>query len=573
MPHQAPRPPMDSLPSSILRESAKIRELESKLSLAREANKELESRLEDVNEVRLRQKDKLAHLAQEQKLLLGPGSPGGRAHQVIALIEKQRDVYKANVEQLLAKLDPDGRIGEASSEPAKRQKKQPDSASAPSLKILKEIQNDSRKILRRNEANQAYTASPYRSPLATSETSAWKRLSNLQEEILDLNEQLTDLRLAKVKSMEHHRREVQDLEQFIEEQSQHIESLRAEVKAKKAQDEVDHQADYRSELLKVNQAFGEFRQKSQLKATELVKEIENLQKDVRTLDESLSQSHSRIQEEKLVHENEVRQLEEQLKLLRVQLEESHKMEDGWKSRQTAEKAVGMDLKVENCKLKDRLFAADKIKEEQSGQIRDLSQQVQRYVNEVKRVEELLNLREKERSELLEQYKSLSIEIDSSESYSRTLEAKIESLQMEVSERMAEFEASQRRLADLEKDLVEMSFTNENYRAQVATLGTRLDVADSQVKEARSQSTWVNDDLSQVHQLAVQLNSQKVELQAQISNQANEIDSLTGEIQGLKGEIEILSREIRDEREKSRHLEDQVLGGGEPLAWESVRKKD
>ena len=81
--------------------------------------------------------------------------------------------------------------------------------------------------------------------------------------------------------------------------------------------------------------------------------------------------------------------------------------------------------------------------------------------------------------------------------------------MQLAERNAEFDASQRRLSDLEKDLVELSLTNETYRAQVATLSTRIDVADSQLKEAHSHSQWASSDLSNVHELAAQLNSQKV----------------------------------------------------------------
>ena len=90
--------------------------------------------------------------------------------------------------------------------------------------------------------------------------------------------------------------------------------------------------------------------------------------------------------------------------------------------------------------------------------------------------------------------------------------------MQLAERNAEFDASQRRLSDLEKDLVELSLTNETYRAQVATLSTRIDVADSQLKEAQSHSQWASSDLSNVHELAAQLNSQKVCFHLFLGNQ-------------------------------------------------------
>lgn len=59
-----------------------------------------------------------------------------------------------------------------------------------------------------------------------------------------------------------------------------------------------------------------------------------------------------------------------------------------------------------------------------SKISDLTENVQRYVNEVKRIEELLALRDKERSELLEQYRHLTIEADSAETYGRKMEGQV-----------------------------------------------------------------------------------------------------------------------------------------------------
>jgi hypothetical protein len=50
--------------------------------------------------------------------------------------------------------------------------------------------------------------------------------------------------------------------------------------------------------------------------------------------------------------------------------------------------------------------------------------MKRYVTEVKRIEEVLSLRERERSELLQQYKHLSVEIDTAETYGRKMAAKV-----------------------------------------------------------------------------------------------------------------------------------------------------
>ncbi len=50
--------------------------------------------------------------------------------------------------------------------------------------------------------------------------------------------------------------------------------------------------------------------------------------------------------------------------------------------------------------------------------------IQRYINEVKRIEELLALRERERSELLEQYKCLTDEAETAAKNGRRMETKV-----------------------------------------------------------------------------------------------------------------------------------------------------
>ena len=160
-------------------------------------------------------------------------------------------------------------------------------------------------------------------------------------------------------------------------------------------------------------------------------------------------------------------------------------------------------------LKEQLRNRTEDQTRLEGQIAELNENMRRYVTEVKRIEEVLAIKEKERHEILQQYKTLSLEIETSESYGRKMAAKAESVEVQLAARTAELETSHRRLADLEKDLVEMTVSNETYRAQLAALGAKVDLAQSQLKEAKSQATWVNSDMSNIHELAVQLGSQKV----------------------------------------------------------------
>ena len=118
------------------------------------------------------------------------------------------------------------------------------------------------------------------------------------------------------------------------------------------------------------------------------------------------------------------------------------------------------------KLKQDLSQKSTESEIKDDEIRDLRANVNSYVSEVKRIEELLSSRERERSKLLEQYKYLSDEVDKSELYGRDLEAKVSHLKLELSTRSTELQATESRLADMEQDLIELSLSNESYRSQV-----------------------------------------------------------------------------------------------------------
>ena len=118
------------------------------------------------------------------------------------------------------------------------------------------------------------------------------------------------------------------------------------------------------------------------------------------------------------------------------------------------------------KLKQDVSQKSTESEIKDDEIRDLRANVNSYVSEVKRIEELLSSRERERSKLLEQYKYLSDEVDKSELYGRDLEAKVSHLKLELSTRSTELKATESRLADMEQDLIELSLSNESYRSQV-----------------------------------------------------------------------------------------------------------
>ena len=106
---------------------------------------------------------------------------------------------------------------------------------------------------------------------------------------------------------------------------------------------------------------------------------------------------------------EISQLQTRLKLQSTKLDQTQ-------SRLMGEQEVSRELRVENAKLKEELNDLQSSSDSQKAKIEDLRSNIQRYVTEVKRIEEILALRERERTELLDQYQHLNEEAETSMSY-------------------------------------------------------------------------------------------------------------------------------------------------------------
>ena len=65
--------------------------------------------------------------------------------------------------------------------------------------------------------------------------------------------------------------------------------------------------------------------------------------------------------------------------------------------------------------------------------------------------------------------------------------------------------------------------------QVATLTTKYDLVDTELRAVKSHTTWSATELTDFQNIATQLDEDKLALQRQISDQAQEIEQLNGEV--------------------------------------------
>lgn len=113
----------------------------------------------------------------------------------------------------------------------------------------------------------------------------------------------------------------------------------------------------------------------------------------------------------------------------------------------------LDMVVQDNKvLRSELEATKK-------QADDLKMQLQVYVLEIRRVEEMLEIKESEREEILEQFKTLNCEATQLESNNHSLESEAKSSKTLLREK-------EHRISDLERKLADKKGLISSYETQV-----------------------------------------------------------------------------------------------------------
>ena len=93
-------------------------------------------------------------------------------------------------------------------------------------------------------------------------------------------------------------------------------------------------------------------------------------------------------------EQRIQQCLSEISLLQSRLRETALGFENIKSRLEAEKGLNLEIRMENMKLKEDLSNKSSESEEKDEQIKDLRSNIKNYVTEVKRIEEVQNLKRK-----------------------------------------------------------------------------------------------------------------------------------------------------------------------------------
>ncbi|KAK0096265.1 hypothetical protein PV326_005916 [Microctonus aethiopoides] len=141
---------------------------------------------------------------------------------------------------------------------------------------------------------------------------------------------------------------------------------------------------------------------------------------------------------------------------------------------------------------------------------DLKRQLQTYVSEVRRAEELLNKKENERTEMLNHFRSLSLEAS-------VLENNNQSLESEAAEAKGALQSTRDRLIDLEGQLADKECQIRRYENQIKELSENVASLEVQMRQQIELRDGIELDLNALRDLCVKLDAQKDSLQEELNN--------------------------------------------------------
>lgn len=191
----------------------------------------------------------------------------------------------------------------------------------------------------------------------------------------------------------------------------------------------------------------------------------------------------------------------------------------------------------NGTLKVTRIEYDKSRKE----VESLKQQLQHYVAEIRRIEELLSQKEAERSDMLEHFASLSVEANILENTNHSLES-------ESASKSVQLQTYVTKIQNLEEKLIDKENVIESQTSRIAAMQCRISALESEVKLMSEEKAILEQNVSYLKQMCNNLQSERSDavrgmgdVDSEMKLYENRIKSLTS----CKSKLQAERDELKD----------------------------
>lgn len=189
-------------------------------------------------------------------------------------------------------------------------------------------------------------------------------------------------------------------------------------------------------------------------------------------------------------------------------------------------------------LKITKIEYDKSRKEVEG----LKHQLQHYVAEIRRIEEMLSHKEVERSDMLEQFASLSVEANILENTNHSLES-------ESASKSAQLQSYINKIESLESKLLDKENTIESQSTRIATMTCKITALENEIKLVNEEKTIIEQNVSYLKKMCNNLNSENATISAGMGDSETEIKIYENKIRNLTNAKSKLTVEYENLQEK------------------------
>ncbi|XP_050675118.1 centrosomal protein of 135 kDa [Leptidea sinapis] len=203
--------------------------------------------------------------------------------------------------------------------------------------------------------------------------------------------------------------------------------------------------------------------------------------------------------------------------------------------------------IENKHLQNSLADANgmlrltKIELEKSRkEVDGLKQQLQHYVAEVRRIEELLSHKETERSDMLEQFASLSVEANILENTNHSLENETASKSLQLQSYISKIES-------LEEKLIEKDNIIDSQTSRIASMTCKINALENEVKLITEEKLVLEQNVQYLKSMCNDMKADQTK--SGIGNGDSELKLYESRIRALKSVKEKLEAEKLELKEK------------------------
>ncbi|CAD5116285.1 DgyrCDS5192 [Dimorphilus gyrociliatus] len=256
---------------------------------------------------------------------------------------------------------------------------------------------------------------------------------------------------------------------------------------------------------------------------------------------------SRTREDFMSKDHEIRSLKKQLDDALVELSE---VERGRDITIKENRALHSDLAT---MTKEHQYIQNQLDQFQVDK-EHLKDEIKNNMTQLKKAEELLMVKERQRSDLLEQYKALSANAEGNETAKHELESYNSSLRLEIMTRDAELRRLKERCDVQDHQLQELTHVEASYEAQVSHLSKSVGHLEECVRQAENDKRAMSSDLAAVRELCAKLELSKDQLQRQLAGLESQRDVFGHNIDDVQRENDALREQIRCEHESVTRLE-------------------